>query len=62
MTTKVITDSSSEKLVVKWDGNTFGLVLLKKESDTVVLSSVIILNPREAIELVAFLGSMGKEE
>jgi len=58
----VITENSSEKLTVKWDGTRFAIVLSRKNNDAGLTKSVILLNPIEAMTLLEFLASCGKEE
>ena len=56
MIEKVITSEPKQVLKVVWDGERFALIELNREK-----SKVILLNPREAMMLVKFLGSCGKE-
>jgi len=51
---KILTDNSSEKITVKWDGTRFALVSERKSNDIGIPSSIIILNPREMAELCKF--------
>ena len=62
MIEKVITDNAGEKITVKYDGTRFALVLFRKSNDVGATTSVIAFNPEEAMILLKFLGSMGKEE
>ncbi len=57
MIEKVITSNSEQVLKVRWDEGNFALIELDREK-----SKVIILNPIEAMELLIFLASCGKEE
>ncbi len=54
---KVITNNSSERLVIKWDGERFGLVCSIKGQTWGI--NAIILNPREMLELIEFAGNLG---
>ena len=62
VTEKVITDNSSEKLVVRWDGTRFGIVYFEKWNNVALKTFAVILNPNEAMALVKFLASCGEEE
>jgi len=62
MIKKVIADNSSEKITATWDGTRFGIVQLRKDNDIGTPFSVILLNPDEAMILLKFLSSCGKEE
>ena len=56
---KIITDNTVETITVKWDGERFVVIKrLKVSSHSPV---VIIFNPKEALELIKFIGSCGKE-
>ena len=56
MVEKVITSNSEQVLKIKWDGTRFALIELDREK-----SKVIILNPKEMLEVVLFGGSCGKD-
>ena len=58
---RIITDNSSEKITVRWDGNRFALISERKNNDLGVPSSIIILNPREMLDLIEFAGKLGGE-
>ena len=56
MAEKVITSNSEQVLTIKWDGERFSLIELDREK-----SKVIILNPREMMEIIMFGGTLGKD-
>lgn len=58
MKEKVITDNAGERIIVKWDGVRFSLVHQLKIPDD-ASRKVIILNPKEMIELIEFSGNLG---
>lgn len=54
---KILTDNSSEKITVKWDGVAFALVRKRPvgtDKGTVTFTDTIILNPKEMLDLVRF--------
>jgi len=57
----VITDNSSESLILRWDGWRFALV--HKTFSSTEVTKTIILSVREMSQLVAFVTSLkGKEK
>jgi len=56
MVEKVITSNSEQVLTIKWDGERFSLIELDREK-----SKVIILNPREMMDIILFGGTLGKD-
>lgn len=55
---KVITDNIGETITVKWTGEVFALIRqpkIKVDEST----RIIMLNPREMLELINFAGSCG---
>ena len=56
MVEKVITSNSEQVLKIIWDGERFALIELDREK-----SKVVILNPREMLEVILFGGTLGKE-
>ena len=61
MLEKIITNNTGEELSVTWDEERFALIHQFKIPDEAP-RKVIILNPVEAMALVKFLSSCGKEE
>ena len=61
MSEKIIVENSAEKIVVKWNGERFALILERKNNSTGCSPSVIILNPAEAMMLLNFLASCGRD-
>ena len=61
MLEKILTDSSSEKITIKWDGTRFALVEKRKGNDIGVTTSIILLSPKEMMSLVEFAGKLGGE-
>lgn len=55
-TNKILTDSSTEKLEIKWDGTRFGLIHTNKAT---ALVKVIIISPKEMLDLIGFGGTLG---
>lgn len=55
MAEKVITSNSEQVITIKWDGVRFSLTELDREK-----SKVIILNPREMMEIILFGGNCGE--
>lgn len=53
-TVKVLTDNTSETILVRWDGARFVLMTEKMDSPHPIPKSVIILNPREMQDQVDF--------
>jgi len=60
---KVITNNASEVISIKWDGERFALTHIRKSlvEKELTVKDIIILNPREMLDLVIFAGSLGKE-
>lgn len=56
---KIITDNSVGILRIKWDGTRFILISERKDNDMGIPSSIIILNPREMMDIVQFAGKLG---
>ena len=56
MIEKIITENSVETLIIRWDGERFALI--ERGGDK---SKVIILNPREMLDLVNFACEVGEE-
>ena len=52
---KIITDNTNERIRVVWDGERFALI---RSRDNLV-KAIIILNPREMMELVQFASRLG---
>ena len=52
---KILVSTPSEVVKVKWDGTRFALVALDREK----VSAVIVLNPKEMLELVIFVSNLG---
>ena len=52
---RVITDSSSQDLIIKWDGERFALLERDKVMPDMPVNKVIILNTREAVEISDFI-------
>jgi len=55
----IITDTVSEKIKAKWDGERFALV--KAGRNVLVPPQIIILNPKELLNLSQFIASIGEE-
>ena len=63
MIKKVITDNSSEKITVRWDGTRFALVHhYKNDPPLLGDTQTLILNPKEMMSLINFAGTLGQEE
>ena len=54
---KILTDNASEKITVKWDGERFAVASSRKQLGN--RFDIVILNPREMLELVEFASKMG---
>lgn len=52
---KVLKDNADEKQTVTWNGESFGIT---QENKPQKVTKVIILNPREMLELVKFAGNL----
>lgn len=61
MEERAITDNEAEALTVAWDGERFIIRQQRKGGDELPLPRVIILNPREMLDLVKFAVTLGKE-
>ena len=59
MKEKILTDTTLETVKVRWDGERFGIVHLYKVCD--LPSHIILLNPKEMLDLVEFAGKLGRE-
>jgi len=56
---KILCDNDSELIKVKWDEERFAIIQEKRDGWYEV--STIILNPREMLELVRFVGNPTEE-
>ena len=62
MKQKVITDNNTEQIVIKWDGERFAIVGEYKRRDEIPLKRmVLILSPKEMLEIIKFASSLGEE-
>lgn len=53
---KIITDNAVERVTVKWDGERFAITQLI--CGTPPLLRVVILNPREMMDVIIFAGNL----
>lgn len=57
---KVITDNSSERITVKWDGERFAIIQQKKDDKrTLAPCAVIVFNPKEMMDIIQFAANLG---
>lgn len=60
---KILTDNAAERITVDWDGERFAISQLHRGSSEKLHGfSIIILNPREMLDLVEFVGGIDGEE
>lgn len=59
MTEKIITDNREGIIRIKWDGTRFALVSKRKGNDLGWTTAMIILNPREMMDIVQFASNLG---
>ena len=45
---KIITDNASEKIIIKWDGERFAIIAIKKSKGGVIIT---VLNPKEMLDI-----------
>ena len=65
MKEKVIVDTPEEKVIIRWDGIRFAIVVYDKKKHEIPLNpvvSVTLFNPREMMEIVKFAGALGEGE
>lgn len=51
----VITENASEKIVILWDGERFGICHRVRTADGMVEPSARVYNPREALDVATFI-------
>lgn len=59
MTQKIITDSSEETVRIIWDGTRFIIISVGKGPNIGRPITIIILNPREMMDIVQFASNLG---
>ena len=63
MKEKILTDNAGEKLTAKWDGTRFALTQEKRDGwYEVKISNIVILNPKEMLDLVEFTKEAREED
>ena len=62
MKTKILSTGSNEAIRIVWDGERFALIEASKESGNLEkVKQIIILNPKEMLDLIQFAGNLGEE-
>lgn len=59
MKEKILTDNTTEKILVRWDGERFGIIHQYRNPDGTATTTAIILNPKEMLDLIDFAGKQG---
>lgn len=57
MTEKIITNNSAEMIKISWDGERFALIRVDKKEAV----CIIVLNPREMMDIILFGTTLGEE-
>ena len=56
MKEQILTDNSTEILKIVWDGTRFALTASRRFAGIPTSRAVVLLNPREMLDLIEFVG------